>query len=89
MEYDKEPHVTDIYLQRDAARTLKAPADPIEALFTPPKARGSAERALAAAAVRLTGEYYVPIEHHNPIQPYARRIRGLIRRQRPRVQLAE
>jgi xanthine dehydrogenase YagR molybdenum-binding subunit len=71
MEYDKEPHVTDIYLQRDAARTLKAPADPIEALFTPPKARGSAERALAAAAVRLTGEYYVPIEHHNPMELYA------------------
>jgi xanthine dehydrogenase YagR molybdenum-binding subunit len=26
---------------------------------------------LAAAAVRHEGEYYVPIEHHNPMEPYA------------------
>jgi hypothetical protein len=42
------------------------PANPIEALFAPPKARGRPEQAFAAAAVRHAGEYYVPIEHHKP-----------------------
>jgi xanthine dehydrogenase YagR molybdenum-binding subunit len=50
---------------------VKPPADPIEALFTPPKTRGRPEQALAAAAVRHAGEYYVPIEHHNPMELYA------------------
>jgi xanthine dehydrogenase YagR molybdenum-binding subunit len=43
----------------------------IEALFTPPKRRRTPEQALAAAAVRHEGEYYVPIEHHNPMELYA------------------
>ena len=47
------------------------PANPFEALFTPPKPRGKPEQALAAAAVRHGGEYYVPIEHHNPMELYA------------------
>src|SRR5262249_22914244 len=34
-------------------------------------ARGRPGDALAAAAVRHAGEYYVPIEHHNPIELYA------------------
>jgi xanthine dehydrogenase YagR molybdenum-binding subunit len=50
---------------------VKPPTNPIEALFTPPKTRGTPERALAAAAVRHAGEYYVPIEHHNPMELYA------------------
>ena len=50
---------------------MKPPANPIEALFTPPKTRGTPEQALAAAAVRHEGEYYVPIEHHNPMELYA------------------
>jgi xanthine dehydrogenase YagR molybdenum-binding subunit len=40
-------------------------------LFTPPKPRGAAEQALAAAAMRHEAEYYVPIEHHNPMELYA------------------
>ena len=40
-------------------------------MFTPPKPRGTPEQALAAAAVRHDGEYYVPIEHHNPMELYA------------------
>ncbi len=45
--------------------------NPIEAMFTPPKTRGKPEQALAAAAVRHADEYYVPIEHHNPMELYA------------------
>jgi xanthine dehydrogenase YagR molybdenum-binding subunit len=37
----------------------------------PPKSRGRPAEAFAAAAVRHAGEYYVPIEHHNPMELYA------------------
>ena len=40
-------------------------------MFGPPKPRGAAEEASAAAAVRHQAEYYVPIEHHNPMELYA------------------
>jgi xanthine dehydrogenase YagR molybdenum-binding subunit len=70
VEYDEAAHVTDVYRQRDAATPIKPPKDPMEAMFTPPKPRGDADRALAAAAVRHEGEYYVPIEHHNPMELY-------------------
>ena len=39
--------------------------------FGPPKPRGNAKRAFAAAEVRHEGEYHVPIEHHNPMELYA------------------
>jgi xanthine dehydrogenase YagR molybdenum-binding subunit len=71
VEYEKEPHVTDVYRLRDAASAVKNPTNPIEALFTPPKRRSSPERELAAATVRHEGEYYVPVEHHNPMELYA------------------
>ena len=71
VEYDKEAHVTDVYRQRDAAVPVKAPTNPIEALFTPPKPRGTPDQALAATAVRHEAEYFVPIEHHNPMELYA------------------
>jgi xanthine dehydrogenase YagR molybdenum-binding subunit len=69
VEYNQAAHVTDLHSQRDAAFALTAPANPDP--FTPPKARGMAEQAAAAAAVRFSGEYYVPIEHHNPMELYA------------------
>jgi len=71
VEYDEAAHVTDVCRQRDAATPVKPPKDPMEAMFTPPKSRGDADRALAAATVRHEGEYYVPIEHHNPMELYA------------------
>src|SRR5258707_3661064 len=71
VEYEKDAHITDVYRRREAAIPVKPPADPTEALFTPPKTRGRPEEALASAAVRHAGEYYVPIEHHNPMELYA------------------
>jgi xanthine dehydrogenase YagR molybdenum-binding subunit len=71
VEYETDAHTTDVYRRREAATPVKPPANPIEALFTPPKTRGRPEQALAAAAVRHAGEYYVPIEHHNPMELYA------------------
>jgi xanthine dehydrogenase YagR molybdenum-binding subunit len=67
VEYDEEAHVTDLYRQRDKAVAL----GPAENPFAPPKPRGAAEPALAAAAVRHRGEYYVSIEHHNPMELFA------------------
>ena len=71
VEYEKDAHITDVYRRREAATPVKPPTNPLEALFTPPKTRGRPEQALAAAAVRHAGEYYVPIEHHNPMELYA------------------
>lgn len=71
VEYDEEAFVTDIFRERDKAVPVKAPADPMEAAFAPPKTRGTPDRALAQAAVRHEAEYYVPIEHHNPMELYA------------------
>jgi xanthine dehydrogenase YagR molybdenum-binding subunit len=71
VEYENESHVTDIFHQRDAAVPIKTPSDPIEALFAPPKTRGTPDQALAAAAVHHEAEYFVPIEHHNPMELYA------------------
>ena len=37
----------------------------------PDKPRGNAAKAYAAAAVRHEGEYFIPIEHHNPMELFA------------------
>ncbi len=66
VEYRQEPHVTDLHSEKD-----KAVALPVGKPSGPPNPRGAVEAGLAAAAVRHQGEYYVPIEHHNPMEPYA------------------
>jgi xanthine dehydrogenase YagR molybdenum-binding subunit len=71
VEYEKQPYVTDVFAQRDAAVPVKTPSSPMEAMFAPPKTRGNPDQALAAAAVRHEAEYSVPIEHHNPMELYA------------------
>jgi xanthine dehydrogenase YagR molybdenum-binding subunit len=69
VEYEQEAHVTDVYRQR--AEATPPTVKPGEAMFAAPKPRGTPDQALAAAAVRHEGEYYVPIEHHNPMELYA------------------
>jgi xanthine dehydrogenase YagR molybdenum-binding subunit len=71
VDYHEDAHVTEVYRQRDAAFPLTSPANPAENPFAPPKPRGNAEQAFAAAKTRHEGEYYVPIEHHNPMELYA------------------
>jgi xanthine dehydrogenase YagR molybdenum-binding subunit len=61
VEYAKEPHVTDLHGERYRAAALPDPAKP----------RGNAAEAFVAASVRHVAEYYVPIEHHNPMEPFA------------------
>jgi len=71
VDYEKEAHVTDLQLRRNAAIPVAPPTNAFEALFTPPKTRGEPQRALANAAVRHEAEYSTPIEHHNPMELYA------------------
>ena len=62
VEYEKQAHVTDLYRPtRPGLRWLETPERP----------RGKAEQAFAAAAVRHEAEYYIPIEHHNPMELFA------------------
>jgi xanthine dehydrogenase YagR molybdenum-binding subunit len=61
VEYEEDPHVTDLHQQLHEAK----------AIDTPPKPRGKADKALAAADVRHEAEYYIPVEHHNPMELFA------------------
>ncbi|WP_065752086.1 xanthine dehydrogenase family protein molybdopterin-binding subunit [Bradyrhizobium paxllaeri] len=61
IEYQKEPHVTDLHAERARAY----------AIDTPEKPRGDAEQAFASAAIRHAAEYSIPTEHHNPMELFA------------------
>jgi xanthine dehydrogenase YagR molybdenum-binding subunit len=61
IEYEKEAFVTDLYSRRDQAFVVKKPDKP----------RGDAGRAFAAADVRHEAEYFIPTEHHNPMELFA------------------
>jgi xanthine dehydrogenase YagR molybdenum-binding subunit len=61
VEYEAEPFVTDLQVGRERAFAIEQPQKP----------RGDADKAYANAAVRHEAEYFIPIEHHNPIELYA------------------
>src|ERR1700716_1493694 len=61
IEYEKQAFVTALHKQRDQAFAVKKPEKP----------RGNAERAYAAADVRHEAEYFIPTEHHNPMELFA------------------
>jgi len=67
VEYRQEAHATDIF----APQRPLVDIAPGSGSGSPPKARGSADTAYTEAPVRHEGEYYVPIEHHNPMELYA------------------
>jgi xanthine dehydrogenase YagR molybdenum-binding subunit len=61
VEYEKQAFVTDLYKQRDHAFVVEKPDKP----------RGDTQTAYAAADVRHEGEYFIPTEHHNPMELFA------------------
>jgi xanthine dehydrogenase YagR molybdenum-binding subunit len=61
IEYQKEPHITDLHAERARAFAIDVPEKP----------RGDAEKAFASAAVRHAAEYSIPTEHHNPMELFA------------------
>lgn len=67
VEYRPERHATDLTQERNRAYKPKFR----EFIAPPPKPRGDPDRAFANAAVQVDVEYSLPIEHHNPMEPYA------------------
>jgi xanthine dehydrogenase YagR molybdenum-binding subunit len=67
VEYMPEPHETDLTAKRGQAYTPK----PRTFIDPPIKPRGDAGKAFTKAAVRIEAEYAAPIEHHNPMEPFA------------------
>jgi xanthine dehydrogenase YagR molybdenum-binding subunit len=61
IEYEKQAFVTDVYKQREQAFVVKKPD----------KAHGDAAKAFAVADVRHEAEYFIPTEHHNPMELFA------------------
>lgn len=57
-EYLKEEHLTE---------TEKAPTVPSRSA----KMRGNPQEAFQASPVKISAEYTIPIEHHNPMEPHA------------------
>ncbi len=67
VEYDRAAHATDLAARRDEAYRPKER----EGVPLAPGPRGDAEKAFARAAVKHEAEYHVPVEHHNPMEPFA------------------
>jgi xanthine dehydrogenase YagR molybdenum-binding subunit len=61
VEYEQEPHVTDLHAKRDEAFVVEKPAKP----------RGDADKAFEAADVRHEADYSIPAEHHNPMELFS------------------
>jgi xanthine dehydrogenase YagR molybdenum-binding subunit len=61
IETEAHAHVTDLQAQRSTAFVVDRPSKP----------HGNADKAYAAAAVRHQAEYFIPSEHHNPMELYA------------------
>ncbi len=64
VEYEEETHVTDLFQERDSAFELSGEAFAMS-LATP---RGDADRAFAASERKHEADYFIPAEHHNPME---------------------
>ena len=64
IEYEQEAHVTDFEAQRQRATVAKGDDKPIHS-------RGNTAAAFERAPVRVKAEYRMPVEHHNPMEPFA------------------
>ncbi|MFL6798026.1 MAG: xanthine dehydrogenase family protein molybdopterin-binding subunit [Xanthobacteraceae bacterium] len=56
------------YMPEDFQTDLHARLDDAFAVEKPEKLRGKADKAYAAAEVRHAAEYFIPTEHHNPME---------------------
>lgn len=62
VDYDVEGHETDLSKHLDGAH--EAPAEL-------PEPRGNMEAAFSQAPHKVDVDYWVPVEHHNPMEPHA------------------
>jgi xanthine dehydrogenase YagR molybdenum-binding subunit len=67
VDYHGEKPTTDLFQQRETAFTLAGEAFAMS-LANP---RGDAANAFAASEVRHEADYFLPVEHHNPMELYA------------------
>jgi xanthine dehydrogenase YagR molybdenum-binding subunit len=67
VDYDRQDHVTNL------EHCLPAAYEPKEREGIPltKKPRGDADQAFARAEVKVEAEFLVPVEHHNPMEPFA------------------
>ncbi|WP_376087687.1 xanthine dehydrogenase family protein molybdopterin-binding subunit [Roseomonas sp. CCTCC AB2023176] len=68
VEYDVDPHETDVTL---AAKKAYVPPKKRSGIEPPPSPRGDADAAYDAAPHKAGGHYRIGIEHHNPIEMHA------------------
>lgn len=68
VSYERHPHETDL----DRARNESyEPPKKRTGIAPPPKPRGDAVKAFAEAPIRISAEYTIATEHHNPMEPHA------------------
>ncbi len=67
VRYAVEPHNTDF----DAALKEKFLPSKKRNTYHPPKPRGDAQAAFESADVKISGEYRLAVEHHNPMEMHA------------------
>jgi xanthine dehydrogenase YagR molybdenum-binding subunit len=60
VEYEQAAHATDFEAQRRRSKRRR-----------PSVVRGNAAKAFEQAAARVEAEYRMPVEHHNPMEPFA------------------
>ncbi len=68
IDYEQYPHETDLGRARDDSYV---PPRRRLGIAPPPKPRGDAVKAFGEAPVRVSGEYKIAAEHHNPMEPHA------------------
>jgi xanthine dehydrogenase YagR molybdenum-binding subunit len=66
VDYEQQTHVAGMEALRErVAASLQGPTS------APPVMRGNPAEAFEQAAARVEAEYRMPVEHHNPMEPFA------------------
>ncbi len=68
VSYKSEEHITDLEAVKGQSYV---PPKRRSGIAPPPKPRGDADDAFDAAPVKVKQQYRVPVEHHNPMEPFA------------------
>jgi xanthine dehydrogenase YagR molybdenum-binding subunit len=68
VSYEEDAHLTDLSVARHDAYD---PPEKRAGVASPPDPRGDAVKAFSEAPVRVSAEYAIAPEHHNPMEPHA------------------
>lgn len=67
VDYDVEEHITELGRKRSEAYE---PPKKRSGIPPPPEPRGDAEKAFAEAPIKVSGDYRINAEHHNPMEMF-------------------